>query len=666
MANSYVQYTGNGSTTAFSITFDFIDTSHLVCTVAGSNTAYVLSSGNTVATLATAPANGAAVEFRRTTSQTSRLTDYVAGSVLKESDLDTDSKQGFFMGQEAIDDAQNTIQQDASDFQWSANSKRIKNVTNPTSNQDAVTKHYLENTWLSASDKTNLTAVGAKATELGRLGTSDAVSDMNTLGTSAIVADLAILGTSDVVSDMNTLATSDVVSDMNTLATSANVAAMGKLGNDATVTDMGLLGTDAVVADLALLATSDVISDMNSLATSDIISDLNTLAASDIISDMNTLATSDCVSDMNVLATSDVVNDMNTLGTSTNVNNMNTLAGISSNVTSVAGIAANVTTVAGNVAGVTSFAEKYRVGSSDPDSSLNSGDLAYNTNANQLKYYNGSAWNVVANTDTNVAISSNYTSPGQLLSKLTATGSTGVTLTETNNGSNETLNITLAGIPIAKLAASAITINGSAVSLGGSVTVGETKPTISGISPSIALASTATTIVITGSNYVITPNVEIINTSGAISYPLTVVRNSATQLTITVNLSTKASYFLRIENPDGLAVRSSSALLVVSNAPTFSTASGSLGEASKASAMSFDVDGSSDSTVAFSKISGAFPSGLSLNTATGVVSGTENGSQTSTTVYNFTLRLTDAEGQTADRAFSIAVSIGMENSGQFN
>ena len=377
---------------------------------------------------------------------------------------------------------------------------------------------------------------------------------------------------------------------------------------------------------------------MNTLANSDIVSDLNTLASSDIVSDMNTLATSDVVTDMNVLATSDVVSDMNTLGTSTNVSNMSTLAGISSLSNLASAHAANVTTVAGNVAGVTSFAEKYRVGSSDPDSSLNSGDLAYNTNANQLKYYNGSAWNVVANTDTNVAISSNDSSPGQLLSKLTATGSTGVTLTETNNGSNETLNITLAGIPIAKLAASAITINGSAVSLGGSVTVGETKPTISGISPSIALASTATTIVITGSNFVVTPNVEIINTSGAISYPLTVVRNSATQLTITVNLSTKASYFLRIENPDGLAVRSSSALLVVSNAPTFTTASGSLGEASKASAMSFDVDGSSDSTVAFSKISGAFPSGLSLNTATGVVSGTENGSQTSTTVYNFTLK----------------------------
>lgn len=193
-----------------------------------------------------------------------------------------------------------------------------------------------------------------------------------------------------------------------------------------------------------------------------------------------------------------------------------------------------------------------------------------------------------------------------------------------------------------------------------------TYPTISGISPSTAAASTATSIVISGSNYVVTPIVEIINANGIISYPLTVVRNSATQLTITVNISTKASYFIRVENPDGLAVRSSSALFAVSDSPTFSTSSGSLGEGAKGAAMSFDVDGSSDSTVAFSKTAGAFPSGLSLNTSTGVISGTENGSQTITTVYNFTLRLTDNESQTVDRAFSISVSIGMENSGQFN
>ena len=72
--------------------------------------------------------------------------------------------------------------------------------------------------------------------------------------------------------------------------------------------------------------------------------------------------------------------------------NVTSVAGVASNVTTVAGIAANVTTVANNVAGVNSFAERYRVGSSDPTTSLDAGDLAYNTTDNALKYYNGSSW----------------------------------------------------------------------------------------------------------------------------------------------------------------------------------------------------------------------------------------------------------------------------------
>jgi hypothetical protein len=58
----------------------------------------------------------------------------------------------------------------------------------------------------------------------------------------------------------------------------------------------------------------------------------------------------------------------------------------------VAGISADVTTVAANVAGVTSFAEKYRVGTTDPATSLDEGDLFYNTSSNLLKVYNGTAW----------------------------------------------------------------------------------------------------------------------------------------------------------------------------------------------------------------------------------------------------------------------------------
>ena len=39
---------------------------------------------------------------------------------------------------------------------------------------------------------------------------------------------------------------------------------------------------------------------------------------------------------------------------------------------------------------------------------------------------------------------------------------------------------------------------------------------------------------------------------------------------------------------------------------------------------------------------------------------------TSTDNTKFTIRATDAEAQTADRAFSITVTVGINNAGQFN
>jgi hypothetical protein len=61
----------------------------------------------------------------------------------------------------------------------------------------------------------------------------------------------------------------------------------------------------------------------------------------------------------------------------------------------LAGDIVNVNSVATNISGVNSFADRYRVVSADPITSLDEGDLAYNTTANVLKYYDGSAWNPV-------------------------------------------------------------------------------------------------------------------------------------------------------------------------------------------------------------------------------------------------------------------------------
>ena len=193
--------------------------------------------------------------------------------------------------------------------------------------------------------------------------------------------------------------------------------------------------------------------------------------------------------------------------------------------------------------------------------------------------------------------------------------------------------------------------------------VAETKPAITSISPN-TIDNTQTEIVITGTNFVITPNVEIISTTGAITLADTVTRNSATQLTINATLTVDGTYFIRIENPNGLAVRSSTALLTVSDAPTWSTSAGSLGSVAQGNTGSFTVVATSDSAVTYS-YTGSLPNGFTLDSSTGVISGTESGA-TQETNYNFTIVATDAESQTASRAFTITVSVGINNAGQFN
>ena len=224
-------------------------------------------------------------------------------------------------------------------------------------------------------------------------------------------------------------------------------------------------------------------------------------------------------------------------------------------------------------------------------------------------------------------------------------------------------NAKLAGsIANDKLSNSSITINGSAVSLGGSVTIGETKPTISSISPTV-IENTQTSITITGTNFVNGANVEAVATNGAIVQADTVTFNSATSISAAFTIATDGTYFLRIENPDGNAVRSSTALLTVSDAPAWTTAAGSLGSNAAGSSISYTV--AATNATSFAVQSGSLPGGVSLNTSTGVISGTESGA-TAETTYSFTIRATDAEGQTADRAFSITITVGINNSGGFN
>ncbi len=233
-------------------------------------------------------------------------------------------------------------------------------------------------------------------------------------------------------------------------------------------------------------------------------------------------------------------------------------------------------------------------------------------------------------------------------------------------------NDKLAGsIANAKLANSSITINGSAVSLGGSVNVAETKPTVSDVSQTI-VTSTATSINIAGTNFVAIPKVEFVNAStGVHTSPNTTSLTSATVLAVNVTLAA-GNYFVRVENPDGNAARSTNNIITASAAPTFSTSAGSLGSiAGDFSGTVATIAGSSDSAITFSEttsvLTNASQANCALNASTGVITTTDfGGSSTAATTYTFTLRITDAESQTVDREFSLTSTFGATGGGQFN
>ena len=167
------------------------------------------------------------------------------------------------------------------------------------------------------------------------------------------------------------------------------------------------------------------------------------------------------------------------------------------------------------------------------------------------------------------------------------------------------------------------------------------------------------------------PTVDAISTTGAITPANTVSFTSATSITANFTLPTDGTYYIRVENNDGNAARSSSALLTVSDAPVWSTAAGSLGTiAGNFSGTVATVTATGD-TIAYSEttsvLTNAAQANCSLNSATGAITTTDfGGSSTSATTYSFTLRATDAQGQTADRAFTLTSSFQLDESGRFD
>ena len=431
-------YTGNGSTTQYSISFSYIDSTHVKCFLDGvSTTAFTISSSTI--TFNTAPTNNAVIRIERQTPVDSRLVDFQDGSVLTEAELDMSANQNFYAVQEITDDQSNNLALTTADV-YDANNKRIINVANPTANNDAVNKTYLENTWLSSANKTalttvnsniaNINAVNSNSTNINQVATDTTaintvatnIGSVNTVATDitkviAVANDLAeaVSEIETVADDLNEASSEiDVVANnitnVNTVGgISANVTTVAGIsanvttvaGNDANVTTVaGISGDVTSVAGIStdVSAVENIKANVTTVA--GISSDVTSVAG--VSANVSTLAPISA----NITTVAGISANVTTVaGNNTNINtvagansNITAVAGAITNVNNVGGAITNINTVATNLASVNSFANTYLGASGsaptqDPDgSALDIGDLYFDTSSSSMKVYSSGGW----------------------------------------------------------------------------------------------------------------------------------------------------------------------------------------------------------------------------------------------------------------------------------
>lgn len=187
----------------------------------------------------------------------------------------------------------------------------------------------------------------------------------------------------------------------------------------------------------------------------------------------------------------------------------------------------------------------------------------------------------------------------------------------------------------------------------------EPAPTIS----TITLPGTQTavwqgdTVTINGTNFKSGAIVKF-SLSGTVTNADVSTRVSSTQMTATfpTSVSTEGTYSVIVTNPSGLSATLDGSLAVDGN-PVWTTAAGSLGSFVEQTAMSTTIAGTEDggAITSFALTSGSLPSGVTLNTSSGVISGTP-AAVSGDTVYSFTVNAKDAENQITARSFTLTVT----------
>jgi hypothetical protein len=179
-------------------------------------------------------------------------------------------------------------------------------------------------------------------------------------------------------------------------------------------------------------------------------------------------------------------------------------------------------------------------------------------------------------------------------------------------------------------------------------------PGVSGISGTYSEQTNSATIAIAGTNFAPGTIASAIGTNQVEVLATSTTYNSLVQVTAVFTGLSNANepYDIKVTNPSNL-FGVIPAALYINASPVWATSAGSLGTFTEQVSISVSATATdSDSTITYALASGStLPSGISLNSSTGLISGTLPDVASNTT-YTFTINASDGVN-TIPRAFSI-------------
>lgn len=158
MASTIANYQGNGSTTDFSVPFDYLAKKFVKVAVDsreklggdyGDTTKDYFFVDKTTIRFNTAPASGTEIIIRRYTSSTDRIVSFKDASVLKAKDLDASAIQTIHIAEEGRDIINDALIVDK-EGNWDARGHRIVNVGDPIGDNDAVSFKFYKDDAMGA------------------------------------------------------------------------------------------------------------------------------------------------------------------------------------------------------------------------------------------------------------------------------------------------------------------------------------------------------------------------------------------------------------------------------------------------------------------------------------------------------------------------------------